>query len=447
MNGQFDFLIIGGDEASLAAAAAAVKAGARVALSRPVERKKRSPAASPTIPNFVWRRLELQDYDLTVEPVSARITLFADAPPMTTLRGVRETADTLAADGINDHLLWRDFAADMTGLADDGFITEAVAKGKKANGKSLAAMLGDPVALDKAARFHGSSRAMLEDYFEEGRLKTHVAAHALSVSGLGDTETGSASALAELLDPDAWRYRTPKDGPSLRAVLECVCQDAGVDFAPPKVISAVVQNAKVAVVEFSGEEKIKASHILFATPDAALAAGAAKGHGDGARGGLGNAGRAQFRVRFRLAEGAEPPAGDRKAIFQIIDHAADLQDARDAAIQGRLFDRLPVEFEFAPNGELLARSTYLPAAFHEDGEWRGWTGQDRQAVSSIIKERLSSRMPGFASLIRRMETEVVAPPYGASPFDGCDRVMIQPRRHDAISAAVKLIDEVMARGE
>lgn len=447
MNGQFDFLVIGGDEASLAAAAAAARAGARIALSRPAERKKRAPAASPAIPNFVWRRLDLHDYDLTLEPVSARVTLFADGEAMTTHQTARQTADRLASENISDHFLWRDFVKEMTSLADDGYFTRAILKGRKPGAKSLAAMLGDPDALDRAARLFGSCRPLLDDFFSEARLKTHIAAHALAASGLGDEETGSAAALPELFDEDAWRVRTPKEGPSLRAVLEQVCQDAGVEFAPDKIISVVGHGAKAANIEFSGEAFVKAAHIFFATPDAALVAGIGKGHGDGARGGLDNAGRAQFRVRFRLADGAEPPAADRKAIFQIVDKASDLQEARDAAVQGRLFERLPVEFEFAPNGEVIARSAYLPAAFYEEGEWRGWTGQDRQAVSAIIKERLSSRMPGFASLIRRMETEVVAPSHGVSPFDGCDRVIIQPRRHNAISAAVKLIDEVMASGE
>jgi hypothetical protein len=143
----------------------------------------------------------------------------------------------------------------------------------------------------------------------------------------------------------------------------------------------------------------------------------------------------------------DPPGGDAKALFQVIDAGADLQEARDAAVAGRLFDRLPVEFEFTPAGEIVARSSYLPAAFYEDGEWRGWTGQDRQAVATIVRERLASRMPGLAARIRRTEADVAAPSSAASPFAGCERVTVQPRRHDAVSAAVKLIDQVMAADE
>jgi hypothetical protein len=152
-------------------------------------------------------------------------------------------------------------------------------------------------------------------------------------------------------------------------------------------------------------------------------------------------------MRFRLADGAEKPSGGANAIFQIIDDRGDLQAARDAAVQGKLYDNLPIEFEYASNGELIARSSLLPAAFFEAGEWRGWTGQDRQAVAAIIKERLSSRIPDFASHIRRTETELSAPPSGKSLFSACDRVIVQPHRHNAVSAAVKLIDQVMAGNE
>lgn len=448
MNGQFDFLIVGDDEASLVAAAAAAKAGARVGLLAPADRRKRARAAAPAIPNFVWRRLDLQDYDLTLEPVSARITLFSDGEPISSFANARETAEALAESDSPDHLIWRDFLDDMAALAADhvygpsGFARAVNGSGAPSpDSKTFAALLSDPAALDRAARLFGPCTDILEDYFSDARLKTHLAAHALGGVGRGEREAGSAALLTELLDPDAWRVRTPKDGPALSVVLEQVCQDAGVEISADKP-TQIVGAGKFATVSFGEEEKARVKHIFFATPDAARLAGAAD-----RRGGLGQAAHADFIVRFRLNEGAEPPCGDARAIFQIIDDREDLQAARDAALQGRLFDNLPVEFEFASNGEVIARSSFLPAAFYEEGEWRGWTGQDRQAVAAIIKDRLASRMPGFASLIRRTETELGAPPVGASIFAGCDRVIVQPRRHNAISAAVKLIDQVMAGDE
>jgi len=224
-------------------------------------------------------------------------------------------------------------------------------------------------------------------------------------------------------------------------VLEQVCHDAGVVVTTQKPVEAT-SSGKFVTVSFGGEEKIRVRHLFFATPDAARMAGVKD-----SLGALGQAGHAAFTVRFRLASGAEPPCGDASAIFQIIDDRSELQAARDAALQGRLYDHLPVEFEYASNGEVIARSAFLPAAFFEAGEWRGWTGQDRQAAAAIIKERLSSRIPNFAAHIRRTETELSAPPAGKTVFGACDRVVVQPHRHNAISAAVKLIDRVMAGDE
>ena len=446
MNGQFDFLIVGDDEPSLAAAAVAAKAGARVALLAPADRKKRAAAASPAIANFVWRRLDLQDYDLSLEPVSARVTLLKDGAPVMTYANARETASALAEKGFPDHLLWGDFLEEMAVLAETSASTPLGCERSGApDMKSFVALLSDPARLEQTARFFGACADILRDYFSDEPLQAHLAVHALGPAGWGDREAGSAQALTEFLDPDAWRVRAPKGSVPLRAVLEQACQDAGVEVTHKKPIEATA-NGKYVQVSLDGEDKIRVKHIFFATPSTArqwgVDAGASK-----ERAALGQAAHAEFTVRFKLNDGVEPPGGDTGAIFQVLDDKEDLQAARDAALQGRLFDRMPVEFEFTGNGEVIARSSYLPAAFYEDGEWRGWTGQDRQAAASIIKERLSSRMANFASMIRRTETELSAPPAIPSLFASCGRVIVQPHRHNAISAAVKLVDKVMAGDE
>ncbi len=432
MNGQFDFLVIGDDEPSLAAAAAAAKAHARVALLTTGDRKKRASPASPAIANFVWRRLDLQDYDLTLEPVSARVTLLKEGAPVATYASARETADSLAEKGSPDHLLWRDFIEEMTVLgAAPVYAPKGYDKPGAPGVKAFAALLSDPAHLEQAARLFGSCAGILDDYFSDDRLRAHLSAHALAAGGRGDREAGSAQALTAFLDPDSWRVRAPKGGAALRAVLEQVCQDAGVETTQKKPVDAAA-NGKFTNITFDGDDKIKVKHIFFATPASAR------------QWGVGEGAHADFTVRFKLNDKVDAPLGDDDAIFQVIDDGADIQAARDAALQGKLCDRMPVEFEFTGNGEVIARSAYLPAAFFEDGEWRAWTGQDRQAAASIIRERLSSRMPGFATHIRRTETELSAPPSGVSPFAHCGRVIIQPHRHNAISAAVKLIDQVVA---
>ncbi len=438
MSGQYDFLVIGGDEASLCAAASAAKAGARTALLRIAQRKKQSTmAATSAIPNFVWRRLDLQEYDLLLEPASARVTLFKEGDPFVTYANGRATSDALAERGVDDHFVWTDFIEEVAALSNGGALKEPYATSTPASGKALAALLSDPAALDRAARLHGPCADLVDDYFTDAQLKAHVSAHALSLAGAGDRDAGSASAVAEFFQEESWRMRTPKDATSLLAVLEQVCKDAGVDSYSGKVTEVVADGAKHASVTIGAEEKLKVRHIFFATPDAAAAAGVRQN----------GAAHASFTVRFKLSDRIEPPAGDDGAIFQIIDDGEDIREARAAAVNGKLFDGAPVEFEFTPNGEIIARTSYFPAAFYEDGDWRGWTGQDRQAAAAIIKKRIAERLPDFTASVRRTETEVTTPLAGRSHFENCSRIIVQPHRHSAISAAVRLIDEVMTGNE
>lgn len=439
MSGQFDFLVIGDDEASFCAAASAARAGARTAHLRIAQRKKQSAgAAAPAIPNFVWRRLDLQEYDLALEPVSARVTLFKDGDPVITYAHPRETSEALAEKQLDDRYVWSDFVREAAALANGG-LSESISGETPAAGKALAELLTDPKALDRMARLFGSCADLIDDYFADERLKAHVSAHALAASGAGDREAGSARAVAEFFNEDSWRMRTPKDATSVMSVLEQASKDAGVATYTGKVTEVMRDSAKQISVSIGAEHSLKTRYIFFATPDAALAAGLAQP--------LAEAPHANFTVRFKLSNRIEPPAGDRKSIFQVIDDGSDISSARNAAVKGKLHENAPVEFEFTANGEIIAHTAYFPAAFYEDGAWRGWTGQDRQAAATIIKNRIAARFPDFAGAVRRAETEVITPPHGRSPFEDFDRIIVQPHRHNAISAAVRLIDEVMARDE
>ncbi len=445
MNAQYDFLVIGDDEASLCAAAAAARAGARAAHLRLSQRKKNdNTGAAPAIPNFVWRRLDLQDYDLTLEPVSARVTLFKDADPLVTYVNSRQTREALAEKGMDDHHVWDDFVREITALDRSSVLADVFGRATALSGTALAQMLLDPEALERNARLFGDGAALMDDWFEDERVRAHLIAHALAPAGASDRDAASASAVAEFFDADAWRVRTPKDSARLMAVLEQVCQDAGVVSYVGKLAEIGADGGRFANIVIGADEKLKVRHVFFATPEAASNAGALNG-AVGAQ--LNGAAHACVTVRFKLTQRIEPPAGDYRSIFEIVDDANDVRQARDAAVAGQLYDRPPVEFEYTPNGEIIARTAYFPGAFYEDGEWRGWTGQDRQAAAAIIKNRIASRMPDFATQIKRAETQVTTPNAQHSRIDARERIIVQQRRHGAIGAAVRLIDEVMARDE
>ncbi len=441
MTAHFDFLVIGDDEASLCAAACAQKAGAKVAIARSSKsRKKQTAGAMPSVPNFIWRRLDLQDFGLTLDRVSARVTLFETGDPVVTLPGVRDTTAALADAGIGDYTLWQDFVADAAALGDSEFINSASSGAPNDGAASLANMLGDRSALHRASVLSGSCQALLDDCFEDNRLKGHIAAHALAPSGLGGAEPGSAFALTDYFNDDAWRVRATGEGRSLHDILTEVCERAGVTIYAKPLERVSSDGGKFKTAIFDDDEKLKTRVIFFATPDAAADAGA--GHcapGASIRG----AGAATATVRVKLSEKIDAPAHDSDAIFQIIDGGDDLQEARDAAISGRLPERLPVEFEIAKNGDIIARSAYFPAVFFEDDEWRGWSSQDRQAAAMHIRERLGSRLPGLANIILKATIDITGAVTADSAFSDCAGVIVQPSRHNAISAAVRLIDRMI----
>ena len=79
MTKAYDIIVIGDDEASLCAAAAAAQHGVHVAILSPPRKAMHSSQASfVAVPNFVWRRFDLHDYGLALEPASARVTLTND---------------------------------------------------------------------------------------------------------------------------------------------------------------------------------------------------------------------------------------------------------------------------------------------------------------------------------------------------------------------------------
>lgn len=439
MTATFDFLVAGEDEASLAAAAAAAQAGARSALLRRPKRPTRAPSASfPSVPNFVWRRFDLQEYGLTLEPASARVTL-APGGAVATYARARETERALAEAGSADYLMWAAFANDMTAFNEAQIYNEALGDASPNRAEAFAALFRDSRSLSALGQLAGPAAAMLDDYFSDETMKIHVGAQALARAGLGGREAGSALALPEFLAEDAWPARIAA-GPSLLSVFEKVCDKAGVEKLEGRILEITDEGGKYRNVVLTGDQKIKTQFIFFASPEAAASAGARS-----ALSPLGAGRHATAVMRLALKNGVKPPAGDEKAVFQIADDFAELQAARDAAAAGRLPERPPVEFEFAANGDIIARTAYCPAVFREEDGERGWTGQDRQAIAARMKERLASRIDGLSGKIVKTEVGIIGAgdPENDVRLSDDENIIIQTSRCNAIAAAVRLVDRAL----
>jgi phytoene dehydrogenase-like protein len=446
MTATFDLTVIGADEASFSAAAVAARTGASVAIIRPRKRKNMA-ATYCDMPNFVWRRLDLHEYGLSLERISARVTLGPDGATVTTHEGVRETQAALAQEGKADHLLWADFVDEMKALEAGRRLRDAATAAPKNGAAGFSLFSGgvrDCAALGQAT---GSCAAALDDYLGDDALKTHIAAHALGPSGLGGGEPGSALALSEFFDAHAWRVRPDEGGPSLLSTLETACKDSGVEFFTKDLTGIAREGARHVVVSLADGETIKTRYVLFASPGAALKAGMRASACP-----LAGHGAATAVMRIALKRPMPPAAQDDKAVFQVLDGAGDLQIAREAALDGRLPDNLPVEFEYAANGDIIVRTAYCPAAFRDDEGWREWTGQDRQAAARRMIDQLARRIPEFSANVRKTKIEVIGaaspdrPPVFAGPdfAAGMENVIIQPNRHNAVAAAVQLVDRMLA---
>ncbi len=433
MAATFDLLVIGDDAPSLCAAAAGAAAGATTALAATGAVTHGGPSVCD-IPNFVWRRLDLQDFGLATEPVSARITLLADGETAATHRGLEDTVDALRDVDADGAALWPEMTDDMRALGETGLTVGVGGCAPKA-----LSLIDNMRALADLGRITGSGAELIEDYVNGGPLNAHINAHALAPFGLGGVEAGSAAALPEFFDEHAWRVRAKSGARSIIGALRKACEHHGVAATASGVEKASADGARHNSILFKGGEKIRSRYIFFACPDAAEAAG----YGGAGQGSPANGARAVMRIKLR--DPVDPPTGDRRALFQIVDEAADLKKARNAALGGRMFERLPVEFEFTDKGDIVARTAYVPKRLQEEGEWRDWTGQDRQLLSTIVLNRLAARIDGLQDQIRKTDLKLIdRANAGEDKFADARNVVLQPRRHNAIAAAVMLIDKVLA---
>ncbi len=443
MTAAFDVLVVGSDEASLCAAACAARGGARVGLLRQKQSSKSQPIASiSAVPNAVWRRLDLQDFGVSLDPVSARATLLPEDKAVVTYDSARKTGDALAAEGVDDHLLWSAFLDDMKQLKRTARLDDMTTTG--VNGTApLVSLLEDTQRLAAIGQVTGSCTAQLDDYFSDPELKAHLAAHAMGRVGLGGKELGAALELAEAMDDTAWRVRANGGNKPLFSALEKVCAESGVEFFEGTLVSVTADGNKHKSVNITGDQKVKTRWVFFATPEAAVSAGIDRPASPIASGGMVTA-----LMRFKLKKPMTPPTADENAVFFILDDIEELQEARDSVIDGQLPETLPVEFEFAANGDVVARTQYCPKAFREENEWREWTGQDRQALAARITQRLSSRMKNFSKAIKKSSIDMIGAETPSSDVidSSPELFVIQPNHQNSIGAAVRLLDKVLAHG-
>ncbi|MBI1365792.1 MAG: hypothetical protein GC153_07505 [Alphaproteobacteria bacterium] len=428
----YELAVIGADAAGLAAAACAARAGARVALVGAPAPARPKGATSPSVPDFVWRRLDLQDSGLQLQPVEAYVSLFEDGKSLATYASSSKTRAALEREGVGDFRLWTDFQLALTALWKEGgeMARRASINGARANAHPLLTALSAPSGERLAQKLAATTAGLLDDFFTSEELKVHLANIALSPFGLGGDETGSALAVASLSDAAGWRSRARRRAPSLEIALEDVAKAAGVEFFSQKILD-IRADEKLAKLSLDSGEALKARRVMASSEAAAAAAGLKIAHGLAP---LARREGAQADIRLKFSKAPPPPAAGKHAVFFLADSIASISEARDAVLEGRLPERPPISFEFVKD-EIIVRAPYCPAVLRTEGESREWTEQDRQALGRQIVARLAPYLNGAVRNIRRIEVSVS--PAGA-PKGDAGAVAAPPPGHDVVGAAARL---------
>lgn len=436
---QFDLVIIGGEAAGLAAAACAAMEGrdidARVALVRTGD-EQTSLTSTPAIPDFVWRRLDLQNSAYRAKPVEAMVSLFDDGRVCSTFAGRKRTAQALSEAESDPRGVYADFADDLArAWASAEPVLRVAARGGARLPARFSAEDGDRVA----ARLVEPLDAVLDDYFDNDALKAHLASAALMPFGLAGDEPGSALALAALSEPASWRVRAQDKGASVVRVFEEAAKSSGVEFFDAGVRDVRRLESRDIEVELENGERLRTAEVMASTMLSPTAARFGWGAGFSP---LARSEGASAEVRVKLAKAAPAPAGHKHAIYFAPGSAEILKAARDAALEGRLPDEPPIYFEFHKD-EIIVRAPYCPAALYADDEPREWSEQDRQMLGRLVVERLGKVLNGAMQDVRKVDVKITQRTREPGRRPSEVSVIVPPATHDEIGAAARLAMELV----
>ena len=432
---SYDVCVIGDDAASRFAAAAASRSGANVALV-PLAREKTPPRVSISeIPNALWRRLDLHDFGLKIEPASARVSLMGDDNSCTTYRDQQETEDYFLTSGLDPEFMWADLLDEMAALAPMADLLSM-------DEAPIHALFSTNLATQSdILRSTQSCNDLIAEFFNASPLSTHICAHALSTTGLGGSEPGSAISVCDFLDETTWPARIGGGVDALDEALKEACEKYNVKTLQGPVVRVVNGPGKSMTLELAGELLIKTSRIFFADPVMAEHAGYAVSFGPTEA-----VNAAEGVLRLKLKKKISPKVADRQAVFEVVDDIKELVGAREKALMGTLSERVPLTFEFAEDGALIARTRYVPSRLHDDEGWRDWTGQDRQILKKAMIDRLCEALPELKENIRASDLylEGTTTNDDSAPINDARHVYLQRKRHNAIAAAVALMDKALS---
>lgn len=408
-----DLFIVGADAAGLAAAACAARSGAKVALA-PTGGECVAEGLVAEPPNFVWRLLDLHQYDLRFEAPSGEATALSPTSLVATGADARGTAEGLAAREPSLEFLWPQFVEELSAVAAAG------GRGNLSPGE------------------YQSANAALDDYFEDEALKTHLVSALVAPFGLAGDEAGSAQALVSVA---GWsRRRTLRR--ALDDALKSAALAAGVEIREERLDAVERVDDKFWKIVLEDGRDLRARDAMASSALIGEAAGlrvAASGSPLLRRNG------AEATIRIRYDRRPKLPGRDWRVRYHNVANRRQILRARDSMNAGRLAEEPPFSFEFAGK-DVIARAPYCPARLRENGHFREWTGQDRQILGRQAADEVERL---FGDVGNAREIEVTVGPDAASGlrrrvFDA-PAILAPAPSHDDIGAAAALAMEIVRR--
>jgi hypothetical protein len=408
-----DLFVAGADAAGLAAAACAARSGAGVALA-PTGGESLSEGFVAEPPNFVWRLLDLHQYDLRFEAPAGDATMLAGDEIVETGAETRETATKLAARHPTLEFLWPQFVDELAAASSTG-------------GR-----------VNLAPGEFQSANDALDDYFDDEDLKTHLVNTLISQFGLAGDEPGSAQALSSVV---GWgRRRTLRR--ALDDALKTAAVAAGVEIRDERLHKVQRVDGKLWKIVMEDGRDIRARDIMASSALIGEAAGLRIGTSGSP---LLRRNGAEATIRIRYDRRPKLAGRDWRVRYHTAANRRQIARARDAMNAGRIVDQPPLSLEFAGK-DVIARAPYCPARLRENGHFREWTGQDRQVLGRQAAEEVERL---FGDIGAAREIDVTIGPDAATGlrrrlFDA-PPILAPPPSHDNIGAAAALAMEIVRR--
>ncbi|MDZ7629735.1 MAG: hypothetical protein U5J99_15135 [Parvularculaceae bacterium] len=424
---SYDLMVIGADAAGLAAAAAANRLGGRAVVLR-AGSEPRSAGLKPSPPNFVWRLLELHRFELKTVDAGLALTHLAEGERVPTHPDSARTARLLAARDATLEHFWPDFLQSMA-RAKTADPPQTDDKGRRVKPASGLALIDRP---------HASAIDILDDRFADEGLKAHVLMTALAPLGLAGDEPGSAAAL---FDFEAAAAPRRVDAEALQEALTAAAKDAGAIIEDALLVSLTREGERLWIARLEDGAEIRA---VRAIASSALVAEAAGILADAGGSPLRRQGGVEATIRLRYAKKPRVKSGEGAQTHHIVTDKRALARARDAMLEGRIDDAMPMSFEVRGR-EIVARAPFAPASIRENGGMRDWTGQDLQILGRAAAAAIGRRLDQAAGAPQSVDA-VIGPDVAAGlrkrDFSLCALPVPAPCV-DAVGAATSLVMKLM----